>query len=226
MLFPEFIEHIVNQKIILAAMEEEGIKIEVEELQKMADVLRVTNKLTRVDDTYEWLNKYSLSVDDFEEIINISIASEKLSEHLFVDKVEPYFWEKQLNYTGAVMYEIVLEEEDLAIELFYAIKEKEISFYDVAHQYIQDVELRRKGGYLGVKRRSDLTPEVSAEVFATNPPEIIKPIVTTKGVSLIFVEEIIQPRLNDELRQEILKEMFLNWLKNKSNQFITVLDCK
>jgi hypothetical protein len=47
------------------------------------------------------------------------------------------------------MYEIVLDDEDLAMELFYGIQEGEMSFYEVAHQYIQDMELRRKGGYRG-----------------------------------------------------------------------------
>ncbi|GEA28334.1 chaperone SurA [Microcystis aeruginosa NIES-4325] len=67
-----------------------------------------------------------------------------------------------------------------------------MSFYDVTHKYIQDKELRRQGGYLGVQRRQDLKPEISAAVFATKPPQLLKPIVKAKGISLILVEEIIQ----------------------------------
>lgn len=47
---------------------------------------------------------------------------------------------------------------------------------------------------------------------------MIKPIVAAKGVRLIFVEEIIQPHLNDELRGEILRDLLLSWLKDKVNQ--------
>jgi parvulin-like peptidyl-prolyl isomerase len=214
---PELVEQIVSRKIILAAAEEAGIKVEVEELQKAADFLRLTNKLTSADDTYKWLEKHGVSVDDFEEIIYTNLISGKLTQHLFADKIEPYFWQNQLNYAGVVMYEVVLEDEDLAIELFYAIKEGEMSFYDVAHQYIKDVELRRKGGYLGVQRRQDLKPEISAAVFAANPPQVLKPIITAKGVRLIFVEEIIQPQLNDELRGEILRDLLLSWIQDKVN---------
>ena len=167
---PELVEQIVSRKIILAAAEEAGIKVEVEELQKAADFFRLTNKLTSAEDTYKWLEKHGLSVDDFEEIIYTNLISGKLTQHLFADKIEPHFWQNQLNYPGVVMYEVVLEDEDLALELFYAIKEGEMSFYDVAHQYIEDVELRRKGGYLGVQHRRDLKPEISAAVFAANPP--------------------------------------------------------
>ncbi|MDK2410093.1 peptidylprolyl isomerase [Aphanizomenon sp. PH219] len=215
---PEIVEQFVSQKVIIAAAEEAGIKAENEELQKAADLLRLMNKLTSAEDTWKWLEKHSLSIDDFEEIVYSSIIFGKLSQHLFSDKIEPYFFENQLDYVGVVMYEVVFNDEDLAIELFYAIKEGEMSFYDVAHKYIQDVELRRQGGYLGVLRRKDLKPEISAAVFAATPPQLLKPILTSKGVHLIFVEEIIKPELDDKLRRQIFTDLGLNWLKQQVNQ--------
>jgi parvulin-like peptidyl-prolyl isomerase len=221
---PEIVEQFVNQKVILAAAEEAGIKAETEELQKAADLLRLMNKLTSAEDTWKWLEKHSLSIDNFEEIVYSSIIFGKLSQHLFSDKIEPYFFENQLDYVRAVMFEVVFNDEDLAIELFYAIKEGEMSFYDVAHKYIQDVELRRKGGYLGVLRRKDLKPEISAAVFAAEAPQFLKPIVTSKGVHLIFVEEIIKPELDDKLRRQIFTDLGLNWLKQQVNEVVINLN--
>lgn len=217
---PELVEQIVSQKIILAAAEEVGIKVETEELQKAADLLRLTNKLTSAEDTWKWLEKHGLSIDDFEQIVYTNIIIGKLSQHLFADKIESYFFENQLNYAGVVMYEVVLDDEDLALELFYAIKEGEMSFYDVAHQYIQGVELRRQGGYLGVLRRQDLKPEISAAVFAAKPPQLLKPIVTAKGISLIFVEEIIQPELDNKLHYQIVSELFGEWVKKQAESVV------
>lgn len=215
---PEIVEQFVNQKVIIAAAEEVGIKAETEELQKAADLLRLMNKLTSAEDTWKWLEKHSLSIDDFEEIVYSSIIFGKLRKYLFSDKIEPYFFENQLSYAGVVMYEVVLEDEDLAIELFYAVKEGEMSFHDVAHKYIQDVELRRQGGYVGVLNRQDLKPEISAAVFAAKPPQVIKPIVTAKGIHLIFVEEIIKPELDEKLRQQIVSDLLLIWIKEQFNQ--------
>ena len=214
----ELVEQIVNRKVIITAAEEAGIKVEVEELQKAADFLRLTNDMTSANDTWKWLEKNSLSIDDFEDIVYTSVVIGKLSKHLFSDQIEPFFFENQLSYAGVVMYEVVFNDEDLAIELFYAVKEGEMSFYDVAHQYIQDVELRRKGGYLGILNRRDLKPEISAAVFGAKPPQVIKPITTSKGVHLIFVEEIIQPELNDKLRQQIVSDLLLSWIKKQVNQ--------
>lgn len=215
---PEIVEQIVTRKLIIAAAEEAGIKVEVEELQKAADQIRLVNKLDSADRTWQWLEKHSLSLDDFEEIAYLNLISGKLTNHLFADKVEPYFIENQLDYVGVVMYEVVLDDEDLALELFYAIKEGEMSFYDVAHKFIQDTELRRKGGYLGIVRRKDLKPEISAAVFSAKPPQVIKPIVTSKGIHLILVEELIQPDLNEKLRTNIIFNLFSHWLNQQVAQ--------
>jgi parvulin-like peptidyl-prolyl isomerase len=106
----------------------------------------------------------------------------------------------------------------LAIELFYGIQEGEMSFYEVAHQYIQDTELRRKGGYRGIVRRKELKPEISAAVFAAKPPQVLKPIVTSSGVNLILVKEIIQPELDDKLSSQIMFNLFDEWLKQQIEQ--------
>lgn len=212
---PEIIEQIVSRKIITEAVAEADIKVETEELQKAADQIRLMNQLHSADDTWAWLEKHGLSLDDYEEMVYNNLISGKLVAHLFADKVEPYFFENQLNYTGAVMYEVLLDDEDLAIELFYAIKEGEMSFFDVAHKYIQDKELSRKCGYLGTVQRKDLKPEISAPVFATESPQLLKPIITSKGVHLIFIEEIIQPELNNLVRLEIMSDLFGVWMKQQ-----------
>ena len=142
---PEIVEQIVSRKVIADAAAEAGIKVETEELQKAADQFRLVNKLRSADETWAWLKKYGLSLDNFEELIYNNLSIDKVLKILFAEKIDPYFFEHQLNYAGVVMYEVVLDDEDLALELFYAIQEGEMSFYDVAHQHIQDIELRRKG---------------------------------------------------------------------------------
>jgi parvulin-like peptidyl-prolyl isomerase len=219
---PDLIQSIVSHKIITDAATEAGITVDKEELQQAADTIRLLQKLHGAKETFAWLEKHHLSIDDLEEIAYFTTISQKLMTHLFANKVEPYFYENQLNYAGVVMYEVVFQDEDLAMELFYSIQEQEISFYDVAHKYIKDKELRRKGGYGGILSRKDLKSEISAAVFGTTPPEVLKPIVTSNGIHLILVEEIIQAELNDQLRYQIVSDLFVEWVKHKveSVQFL------
>jgi parvulin-like peptidyl-prolyl isomerase len=220
---PSVLEGIATRKIIASTAQKIGIKVELEELQQAADNLRLINNLRRADDTLAWLQKHCLSVNEFEEVAHISVLSSKLAQHLFADKVEPFFVEHQLDYAQVVMYEVVLDDEDLAMELFYAIAEGETSFPEVAHQYIQDTELRRCGGYRGILHRKNLKPEISAAVFAATPPQILKPIVTSSGAHLIMVEELIQPKLDDTVRNKILSDLFSAWLKQELEQAEMVL---
>nr|WP_323808735.1 hypothetical protein [Nostoc sphaeroides] len=63
---PSLLEAIATRKIITDAALEAGIEIKQEELQEAADNLRLANQLLKAEDTLAWLEKYYLSVDDFE----------------------------------------------------------------------------------------------------------------------------------------------------------------
>jgi parvulin-like peptidyl-prolyl isomerase len=212
---PTLVEGIISRKIIINTVQETGIKVETQELQEAADSLRMMNKLENAEVAWSWLQKHGLSLDDFEELVYYNVLSSKLAEHLFADKIEQFFVENQLDYAQIVMYEVVFDDLDLAMEMFYAIQEGEISFPEVAYRYIQNDEIRRCGGYKGILSRINLKPEISTAVFAATPPQLLKPIVTSKGVHLINVEEIITPQLNKTLHLEIISHLFSEWLNQQ-----------
>jgi parvulin-like peptidyl-prolyl isomerase len=223
---PDVVKAITSEKIITEAAKEAGIKVTEAELQEEGDKLRLEKKLVTAKDTWTWLDKHHLSIRDFEELIHNSVISKKLANHLFSAQIEKFFYEHQLDYEAAVTYEVTFEDRDLALELFYAVEEGEITFPEIAHLYIQDVELHRVYGYQGVRYRKDFRPEVAAAVFASSPPGILKPITTPKVVYLTWVEELIQPRLDDKLREKIISELFAGWLKQQVEgmAIITQLD--
>jgi parvulin-like peptidyl-prolyl isomerase len=172
------------------------------------------------------LQQHLLSLDDFEYLLHIQALSEKLAEHLFADRVESHFYGNRLDYAGVVMYEVVLEDKDLAMELFYELQEGEITFQQIARKYVRDLSLRRAGGYRGIVRRSELKPEVSAAVFTARPPQLLEPIKTSRGFHLIVVEEIIQPKLDEQLQAQIINNLFSMWLKQQINEAQISVDLK
>ncbi|WP_427157333.1 peptidylprolyl isomerase [Aliinostoc sp. HNIBRCY26] len=221
---PNFLEAIATARIITEAAVQAGIEISIEELQQAADSLRFTYQLFKAEDTWNWLNKHYLSLDDFEDMAKTNLLSAKLANHLFADKIEPFFYAHKIDYTGAVTYEVILDDEDLALELFYALKEGEISFQEIARQYIQTPEIRRAGGYQGIRYRRDFRPEIAAAVFAATPPQILKPIITPQGVHIIAVEEIITPTLDEQRRLQITRELFSIWLAEQINNVEVVAE--
>ena len=214
---PSVLASLVDWRIIEQTAAREKIFLSEQELQLAADRFRFEQNLISSKDTLNWFEKYHLSVTEFEELIRRTLLWRKLTEHLFQDKAEAYFYAHQLDYYQAVMYQIVLADFDLAMELFYGIQERELSFWDLAHQYIEDTELRRRGGYLGQKSRDRLRPEIAAAVFSTanKVPQVLKPIAVEKKTYLIYVEEIIQPTLDLSLRRTIIEQLSKNWLSQQ-----------
>lgn len=214
----------VYQQIIVDAVQTEGIEITELELQEAADKFRLQYNLYNPATTWEWLKTNHLTGDDFERLIRESIATSKLIQHLFGDRVEPYFYEHQLDFTQAVLYEIVFDNFDVALEQFYALQEQEITFAEVARRYIQEPNLRRQHGYRGVLSRTALNSAISVAVFTAKAPQLLKPIEIGKQAHLILVEEIIEPELNESLRNQITSQLFSAWLEKQAQQYSVELN--
>lgn len=223
---PGLIEAIASEKIIQEVAQKAQITVTPVEVQQEGDNLRLAKKLVKAQDTLTWLEKHHLSVNEFEESVYNKILAQKVANHLFASQVEQFFYQHQLDYVAAITYEIIFDDKDLALEMFYAVEEGETSFPEIARLYILDPELRSAYGYQGRRHRKDFRPEIAASVFAASPPQILKPIGTAKGVYLIWVEEITQPQLDESLREKIITELFNSWLKQQLDciEIITHLD--
>ncbi len=210
---PSIVEAIASQKMIAEVAQQAGITVTPEEIQQAGDDLRLAHKLVKAKDTWNWLTKHYLSLAELEELVYNQVLYQKLANRLFATQVERFFYQHQLDYVAAVTYEVTFDDRDVALELFYALEQGEISFPEIARLYISEPESRRTYGYQGLQYRKDFRPEIGAAVFAATPPQILKPITTSKGVYLIWVEEIIQPQLDEQLREKIIAELFSDWLK-------------
>ncbi|BAZ15636.1 hypothetical protein NIES4071_75080 [Calothrix sp. NIES-4071] len=214
---PHVFSAIASQKIIAQTAYDAGIVVTTEEVQQAGNQFRMANNLVKASDTFAWLEKHHLGAEDFEQIIEQQILTSKLVEHMFGDKVEAFFYQNQYDYESAVVYEVILNDKDLALELFYAVKENEVTFFEIGKKYIPDPELRRTGGYRGIRYRRDFRPEIGAAIFAAHPPQILKPISTPQGIHLIWIEEIISPKLDINRRIEIQQQLFQKWLFSQIN---------
>ena len=217
--FPMAVRQVIRRQIIEDAARTEGVVLSDLELQEAADDFRAEHNLYDPNETWRWVQSNCLTGDEFEQLIYESRLTAKLTRHLFSDRIESYFYEHQLDYVKAAIYEIVLPDFDTAIELYYAVEEREISFVEIARQYISEPTLRRQHGYKGVFSRQELDSAISPQVFAANAPEILKPIAVNQNYHLILVEEIIEPQLTDAVRSQIMNQLFTKWLEQQSQLY-------
>jgi parvulin-like peptidyl-prolyl isomerase len=221
---PEVIEQILTRRIVQAEADKIGIKIEVDELQEAADLFRAKNRLISVKITEKWLGINQLSLDEFETIVQLELLSDKLKQTVLTDKVEQHFYQHQLDFDRVVISEVILANKELATELYYAIREGEISFQDVASKYITDPELKRKGGYLGAIRRKDLNAGLRSIFSVTAYPQIVKPIATAQGFHLIWLEAKIDAKLEPDIYEDIQSQLFTEFLRTKAVNLVSSLN--
>jgi parvulin-like peptidyl-prolyl isomerase len=213
--YAELTQKICHQRIIAEAAASRNITVADIEIQVEADRFRQENDLEKAADTIGWLDMQQITAEIWEESIHDRLLSQKLSQHLFTKDVDRAFAENRAIYDQVALYQIIVPYEQLAHELFYQIEEDEISFYEAAHLYDVDSTRRHRCGFEGVLARWQVTPALAGAVYGAPPMQVIEPIRSEMGFHLLWVEEFMKAELTDVIRQQLLDQLFQNWLTNE-----------
>jgi len=213
-------QSILHQRIVEQAAAQRGIQVKTEEIQAEGDRLRRQNRLESASATFAWLKEQLITPDEWEQGIRDRLLAQKLSAFLFANEVEKYFVEHRTDFDSVILYQIIVPHQKLAVELFYQIEEEEISFYQAAHYYDIAEDRRHRCGFEGRLYRRGLKPDISSVVFGAEPQKVLRPIKTEQGYHILMVEDMIPAELTPELRQEILQQLFHEWLTRELNYFL------
>jgi parvulin-like peptidyl-prolyl isomerase len=219
---PALVRQAIEHQIILHAAEQAGLVIATAELQQAADALRVTHQLLSARATLDWLEKHYLSIDDFEDLAYTQLLRQKVADHHCTAQIAAHFADHQLDYAQAVIYQVTIAEAPLAMELFYSLQAQEQDFLAIVHRYLPEGSAQLRGDYRRVVRRQELEPEISAIVFAAQPPTVLRPIATREGHHLIYVAAIRPARLDPDLEAQIRQELFQTWLRQQVREWDVV----
>ena len=213
---------ILCQKIIEKATAARNIKITEAEIEVEANKIRSALRLEKAADTLAWLDDNLIDPEEWGNAIRNDLLRKKLAECLFDPQVDAYFAENRLNFDRFVLYQLVVPYEKLAQELFYQIEEEEISFYQAVHLYDIDPKRRYLCGYEGEVHRWDYEPDIAAVIFKTPVAigDLIEPIVSQKGYHLFKIEDYFPAQLTPKIRQDIINNLFGQWLNSELNHFI------
>ncbi|MBD2345890.1 peptidylprolyl isomerase [Anabaena subtropica] len=216
----EVYQKILFQRLIWQVAEVRGITVTTEEIETEANRQRREKRLEKAADTMAWLEDQLVSPEDWEMGIRDRLLSQKLANFLFADKVEAFFIQNQLEFEQVSLYQIIVDSEQLAQEIYYQIEDDEISFYEAAYLYNIDDFRRQKCGYEGKVYRFALPSNIAAVIFRTSPKQLVGPLQTEQGYHLFMVEEFVSAELTLERYQEILGNMFHQWLVTELNNIL------
>lgn len=220
----EVCEQTLKQKIILQTADSQDITVTPEEIQNEVDEIRRNKHLEKASDTLAWLNEQMVTAEEWEIAIHSHLLAQKLATYLFEEKVESYFAERRLNFDRFVIYQISVDCQNFAQELFYQIEEEEISFYEAAHLYNLNEKARSLCGYTGETNRLNFSPDIAAAIFQDPLPigVLLGPIQTEEVHHLVRIEKYIPADLTPIVRQEILDSLFEEWISKELNYIINM----
>lgn len=218
--FKDVYKKILRQRVVNQAIQERGLVVASEEVNAEAERLRRDLRLERASETLAWLQEEMITPDDWEAGIRDRLLSNKLAEHLFHKDVEKFYAQNKLDFEQILLYQVVVPFERVAQELFYQIEEQEISFYEAAHLYDIDEKRRHQCGFEGKLYRWNLKPDIAAIVFQAQLKEVVGPLQTEQGYHLFMVEELIPAELTPQRHQELLDNLFKEWLESELNYML------
>ena len=203
---------ILYQRIIEKTAQQKGISVSTDEIEIEANRQRREKRLEKASDTVRWLEQHMLTPLDWEVGIRNNLLRQKLAITLFGKEVEQFFIQNRCKFEQVVLYQFVVSSEKLAQELYYQIEESEISFYQAARLHDIDENRRYKCGYEGKVYRWAVIPQIAPLVFNASPQQLVGPVKTDYGYHLFMVEHYIPAELTPKRYQEILDNMFQQWL--------------
>lgn len=215
--YKDICSSILQQQIINQTAIAKDIVVTPEEIQVEADEFRLQNRLEKTSDTLAWLSEQMLTAEEWEFGIKNQLLAKKLAKSLFDKEVEKVFAQNRIHFDRVLLYQIVVNEESFAQELFYQIEEEEIDFYLAAHLYDIDEQRRQKCGFEGEIERCNIHPDIAPIVFGAKIGEVTYPIKRELGYHLLMVEDFIHAELTPHRYQMILDRLFQDWLDSELN---------
>lgn len=216
----EVCQNIIYQKIIIQAAQKKDIIVTTTEIEAEAARQRRENNLEKATDTMSWLVDQMITPDDWERGIYNRLLRRKLAEVMFGQEVERFFLQNRSEFEQVILYQMIINNEKLAQELYYQIEEDEISFYNAVHLYDIDENRRQKCGFEGKVYRWAIHPDIATVVFSTIPKQLIGPLKTDQGYHLLIVEEFISAELTPQRYEDILNNIFQQWLATELDYII------
>ncbi len=213
-------QKLLSQRVIQNSARNQNLTIGPLEIQAEAEQFRREYQLEKAADTFVWLADQLMSVDDWEAGIYSKLLEKKLANVLFDSEVEKYFSQNKLQFDQVLLYQLQVDDPHVVQEICYQILEKEITFYAAAHRYDTDPERRLRCGYEGKLSRWDLQPQVAAAIFGASLGTIIGPLAIESSYHLFMVEAFIPAQLTNEVRQEIIQDLFDEWLEREINHLL------
>ena len=211
---------LINSEII--KKKASSISLTEEEKQKCIQSLLIKLKIESEEQKEIWLKDKYLEQEDFFWLATKDLLIKKYCDQTFESQVESRFLERK-SELDIVIYSLLRHNDPHVIhELFLRISEEESEFGEIATQYSQGVE-NKKRGIVGPVTIERAHPQL-AELLKNSPPGKVQPPIKVNDSYLVVrVESFDQAQLDDFMREKIKEELFKVWALKETEKLSKII---
>jgi parvulin-like peptidyl-prolyl isomerase len=206
-----------HSAIVVANCEKLGITVSDEEWQAAGDDFRQEHKLWGTAETFAWLDKQRIGIEEWSEGIKVTLLEKKLKEYLFGGVVDGAYITNRNRYRRVALSQILVADLATAWKIIHSLREGHASFCALALEHSKGKQSQENGGFVGIRFLGELLQPIEEAIADAKEGEIIGPVETKLGYHVLRVEKWFPTELNQEAREQILDAMFQVWIQNVRN---------
>jgi parvulin-like peptidyl-prolyl isomerase len=161
-----------------------------------------------------WLAQRGLTEAELPGWVTRTARLRRLQEQMFGHKVETYFLERKGSLDRVRYYLIRHEDEGVLKELAFRIGNREGDVEALASEYGQGEEAQI-GGLIGPVELGQLPPALIALLGSAPVGQVIGPVHLGQQFGLLMVKQKIGAQLTEGIRQRLLEELFMEWVREQ-----------
>lgn len=193
-----------------------GVECTPEEQAQWVQEFWQQQQVTTPEQQQAWLKRHHLTPEQVVVVATRPQRLQRFKEVTWGAEVESYFLKRKAQLDRVVYSLIRTHQPGIAQELYFRISEGEQSFAEAAKQFSQGPEAST-GGLIGPMPLGKLHPSLTKLLSVSQPGQVWPPVQLANWWVVVRLEQLLPAQLDEATRQQLLDELFQNWLENQIN---------
>ncbi len=159
----------------------------------------------------QWCQHHDITIDYFNTVLLRDLRLDKFKQLYFAHRIESEFLQTK-SALDQVEYSLIqVNEQSLAQELYFLLRDDKASFTQIARQYSLGSE-RQAGGWMGPVPLSTLPVEIATLFSSRQIGAIYGPIPVVDRFWIVRLDQLTLSRLTEITRTHLINRLFDRWL--------------
>ena len=202
---PDLLELLVEQQLVVRAVEREQLAPEPIELQAAADDFRRAHGLHSASAMHDWLQSPRLTLERFQRILTVTLQARKLRQRIASERIDEYFARHRADFDRLQFVEVRTARAESARQL------TSLAATTSLMSALECVVAEPDGHDVRAELRSQFARDVSPVLRSAGPGQVMGPEWATPDHVLVQLLTL-QPAQLDQRSAAIEELVYREWL--------------